>query len=58
VKRFYGEAVTMGLGIALGAILLDRWVGEAGWLARISALLVVGGLLCLAQYGLLRLRRR
>ncbi|HMQ29307.1 MAG TPA: hypothetical protein PKD53_01215 [Chloroflexaceae bacterium] len=58
LERVYLEAMVMGLLIGVAALLIDRWVGEAGWPPRILALLVVGGSLCLAQYGLVRARRR
>jgi hypothetical protein len=54
----YADAAIMGLAIGLGAILLELWVGDSGWLARVVALLVVGAGLCAAQYGLIRWRRR
>lgn len=57
VERVYLEAFVMGLCIGLAALLIDRWVGEAGWPPRVLALLLVGGLLCLIQYGMVRARR-
>jgi hypothetical protein len=48
----------MGLAIGLGAIMLEAWVGQAGWPVRIAALLLVGAILCAAQYWLLRMRRK
>lgn len=58
LERVYLEALVMGLLIGLAALLIDRWVGEAGWPPRLLALAVVGGALCLAQYGLVKARRR
>lgn len=57
VKASYAIAVVMGLLIGSMAVLLDRWVGEAGWGLRVAALLLTGSALCLAQYGLARWRR-
>ncbi len=57
VKACYAIAVLMGLLIGGVAVLLDRWVGEAGWGLRVAALLLTGSALCLAQYGLARWRR-
>ncbi len=54
VKQSYAIAVVMGLLIGSVAVLLDRWVGEAGWGLRVAALLLTGSALCLAQYGLAR----
>jgi hypothetical protein len=48
----------MGLAIGLGATLLEAWVGGAEWPARIAALLLIGAILCAAQYGIIRLRRK
>jgi putative flippase GtrA len=53
-RRFYFEAVVIGLGIGVAALSLDQLVGEAGWFVRVASLLIVGGLLCLVQYGLKR----
>jgi hypothetical protein len=58
VDRLSIDVALMGIAIGLGAILLEAWVGESGWPARIAALLLVGALLCAAQYWLIRLRRR
>ncbi len=58
LERFYIEAIIMGLCIGLAALLINGWVGEASWPARIAALLVIGGGLCLMQYGLVRARRK
>ncbi len=57
LERVYVEAIVMGLLIGLAALLLNRWVGEAVWPARLLALALVGGALCLVQYGLVRARR-
>jgi len=46
----------MGLMIGLLAILLDMWVSEAGWGVRLVALVLMGSVLCLVQYGLTRWR--
>jgi hypothetical protein len=58
LERAYIEALVVGLCIGLAALLIDEWVGDAGWLTRIVALLVVGGLLCLVQFGITRLWRK
>ncbi|MBX0326788.1 hypothetical protein K2Z83_03715 [Oscillochloris sp. ZM17-4] len=57
MDRRYAEAAIMGLAIGLGAILLEVWVGHAGWPARIAALVVIGAVICAAQYGLMRWRK-
>jgi len=56
VKASYPVAVAMGLMIGLLAILLDMWVSEAGWGVRLVALVLMGSVLCLVQYGLTRWR--
>jgi hypothetical protein len=56
LDRIYIEALIMGLCIGLAALLLNWWVGDASWRPRALALLVVGGLLCVIQYGLARAR--
>jgi len=56
VERFYVEAVVMGLLIGLAVLLLQSWLGAAAPAVRLLALLVAGGLLCLIQYGMARLR--
>jgi hypothetical protein len=58
VNCLYINAAIMGLAIGLCAVLLEVWVGHAGWPVRIAALLVVGSALCAAQYSLMRWRRR
>jgi hypothetical protein len=58
VDRLSLDAVIMGLVIGLSAVLLENLAGEASWLVRIIALLVVGLILCAAQYALIRWRRR
>lgn len=58
MNRLSIDALIMGLAIGLAAILLDAWVGTAGWLARIAALLLVGSLLCGVQYLLLLRHKR
>jgi len=57
MKGRYAIAVVMGLLIGILAVLLDRWVGEAGWWLRVAALVITGTVLCVAQYGLARWRR-
>ena len=57
VKACYAIAVVMGLLIGILAVLLDRWVSEAGWGLRAAALVITGTVLCVAQYGLARWRR-
>lgn len=57
LKRVDLEAVVMGLLIGLTVVGLQTWLDEAGLLTRGAALLVAGGLLCLIQYALVRLRR-
>lgn len=49
VDRRVIEAVVMGLCIGVAALLIDLWVGDAGWTRRILAFLGVGGLMCLIQ---------
>ncbi|MGQ9926651.1 MAG: hypothetical protein ACUVS4_07250 [Chloroflexaceae bacterium] len=56
MKASYAIAVVMGLLIGILAVLLDRWVGEAGWGLRAAALLITGSVLCMAQYALTRWR--
>ena len=46
----------MGLCIGFATLLLNWWVGDANWRPRLLALLVIGGLLCMLQYGLTRIR--
>lgn len=58
MERVYVEAVIMGLCIGVAALLLDQWIGYRSWNMRIATLVLVGGALCLLQYGLARLRRR
>jgi hypothetical protein len=55
-RRIYFEAVVIGLGVGTAALSLEQLVGEANWLVRVTSLLIVGGLLCLVQYGLKRTR--
>jgi len=57
MKGRYAIAVVMGLLIGILAVLLDRWVSEAGWGLRAAALVITGTVLCVAQYGLARWRR-
>jgi hypothetical protein len=57
VRRIYLEALVIGLSIGGSALVLDRLVGDASLLVRVVSLIVVGGLLCLVQYGLTRTRR-
>ncbi|MEI7771310.1 MAG: hypothetical protein WCI67_15070 [Chloroflexales bacterium] len=54
----YSDATIMGLAIGLGAILLEAWVGVAGWLVRVAALLLIGAILCAVQYWLIQVRRK
>ena len=56
MNRFYIEGLIMGLGIGFATLLLNWWVGDANWPPRLLALLVIGGLLCMLQYGLTRIR--
>jgi hypothetical protein len=58
VDRYSTDAVLMGISIGLGTMLLDRWVSNSGWLIQLAALLLIGTILCAAQYGLMWLRRR
>jgi hypothetical protein len=58
LERAYIEAFVVGLCIGLAALLIDRWVGDAGWPTRIATLTAVGGLLCLVQFGITRLWRK
>ncbi|MEI7644213.1 MAG: hypothetical protein WCJ55_08025 [Chloroflexales bacterium] len=51
-------AVMMGLAIGLAAILLEVWVGAAGRLTQIAALLLIGAILCAVQYWLIRTCRK
>lgn len=55
-RRIYFEAVVIGVGVGAAALSLDQLVGEADWLIRVVSLLIIGGLLCLVQYGLKRTR--
>ncbi len=57
LKRFDVEAVVMGLLIGLTVMLLQLWLGAAQMPARVLALLAAGGLLCLIQYAMSRLRK-
>jgi hypothetical protein len=57
LERFYTEAVVMGLLIGLTVVLLQIWLGSAQFSLRLVGLLVAGGLLCVVQYGLGRVRR-
>jgi O-antigen/teichoic acid export membrane protein len=57
MKGRYAIAVVMGLLIGILAVLLDRWVSEAGWGLRAAALVITGSVLCVAQHGLARWRR-
>ncbi|MCS6880146.1 MAG: hypothetical protein RMK84_03950 [Oscillochloridaceae bacterium] len=54
MKASYTFAVVMGLLIGIAAVLLERWVGGAGWGLRVAALALAGAALCLVQYGLTR----
>lgn len=47
----------MGLLIGLTVVLLQIWLGSAQFSLRLVGLLVAGGLLCVVQYGLGRVRR-
>lgn len=58
LERVYIEALIVGLCIGVAALLLDYWVGYSSWRLRIALLVLVGGALCLLQYGLGRLWRR
>lgn len=58
LNRVLGQAIIIGVLIGLSAMLLQIWVGEAGWLARGAALLLLGGLICWLQFWLLRRHRR
>ncbi|MEI8308054.1 MAG: hypothetical protein WCF99_13420 [Chloroflexales bacterium] len=58
MDRSYIDAVIMGLAVGLGAILLEAQAGSLGWPLQFTALLLIGTILCAAQYGLIRLRRR
>jgi hypothetical protein len=58
VEQLSIDAAMMGLAIGLAAVLLEWWVGNAGWPVRIAALVVVGAILCAAQYGLSQWRKR
>ncbi|NTU78321.1 MAG: hypothetical protein HGA45_02775 [Chloroflexales bacterium] len=56
LQRIYIEALVMGLCIGLAALLLNWWVGDSGWRSRALALIIVGGVLCVIQYGITRAR--
>lgn len=58
LERAYLEAIVMGLCIGLSALLINRWVGDSSWPVRILTLLLVGGVLCLIQFGIVRARRK
>lgn len=58
LERVYVEAILIGLCIGLAALALDTWVGDRSWRMRIAGLVVVGGLLCALQYGVVWLRKR
>jgi len=58
VEQYSTDAVLIGISIGLGTMLLDTWVGNSGWLIQLAALLLIGTILCAAQYGLIWLRRR
>ena len=55
--RLYVQAVVIGLLIGLGAVILELWFGNSGWIARILALILLGSAICGFQYWLLRLRK-
>lgn len=57
LKRVDLEAIVMGLLIGLTVVLLQLWLGAAELPLRVLALLVAGGLLCLVQYGMAKLRK-
>ncbi|MEI8166142.1 MAG: hypothetical protein WCG26_07180 [Chloroflexales bacterium] len=56
MDRSYIEALLIGLCIGFTALLLNWWVGDASWRPRVMALLAVGWLICMLQYGLARIR--
>jgi hypothetical protein len=58
VERVYLEALLVGLCIGIAAILLNYWLNDNSWRVRLTALVLVGGGLCLLQYGLSRVLRR
>lgn len=58
MERFYLEAFAMGLLIGIAALLINTWVGDASWPRRVVALVAVGGLLCLVQFAMARVRRK
>ncbi|MCX7790121.1 MAG: hypothetical protein N2378_05740 [Chloroflexaceae bacterium] len=57
MKATYTIAAVMGLLIGVVAVLLDRWVGEAGWGVRVVAFVLTGSVLCVVQYGFTHWRR-